>query len=159
MPYKDAEKQKEANKEAAKRYRQLRQKPDGKCELCGWVGICDIHHKDGIHNNNEAINLQTLCANCHRTIEWGKKNTVIPKESVIPAVIPEHSVYQCIRLSKRQVTPTLLNALVDPVERQKLEAICASLATRNKIDRIYYGISGLTMADISSLLEATDIIK
>ena len=74
-------------------------------------------------------------------------------------ITPEHSVYQCITSSKRQVTPTLLNALVDPIERQKLEAICGSLATRNKMDRVYYGISGLTMADISSLLEATDIVN
>ena len=109
MPYKDAEKQKEANKEASKRYR-----------------------------------------------EGMTKGVVIPKESVIPAVIPEHSVYQCIRLSKRQVTPTLLNALVDPIERQKLESICGSLDVRGKMDRVYYGISGLTMSDISSLLEVTE---
>ena len=84
-----------------------------------------------------------------------QKDGVIPYNNVIPDVIPEHSVYQCIMSSGRQVTPTLLNALVDPIERQKLEAICASLATRNKMDRVYYGISGLTMADVSELLETT----
>jgi len=107
MPYKDAEKQKEANKEASKRYR-----------------------------------------------EGMTKGVVIPKESVIPAVIPEHSVYQCIMSSKRQVTPTLLNALVDPIEREKLERICQALGHRQ--DRVYYGISGLVFSDISELLEATD---
>ena len=110
MPYKDAEKQKKATKEAVKRYRDK------------------VLQKDG----------------------------VIPANNVIPDVQPiEHSVYQCIMSSGRQVTPTLLNALVDPVEREKLEAICASLATRNKMDRVYYGISGLTMADVSELLETT----
>ena len=69
--------------------------------------------------------------------------------------VTQHSVYQCIMSGGRQVTPTLLNALVDPVERQKLEAICASLNVRNKLDRVYYGISGLTMADVSELLETT----
>ena len=77
------------------------------------------------------------------------KGAVIPKESVIP----EHSVYQCIRSARRQVTPTLLNALVDPIEREKLERICQALGHRQ--DRVYYGISGLTMADVSELLETT----
>ena len=110
MPYKDAEKQKEANKEAAKRYRQ---------------GMT--------------------------------KEAVIPDENITPAVIPiEHSVYQCIMSSGAKLTPAILDALIDKDKRKKLEAICASLHSRNKMDRVYYGISGLTMADVSELLEATD---
>lgn len=107
MPYKDREKQKEATKEAVKRYRQ-----------------------------------KVL-----------QKDDVIPAKDVIPSVIPEHSVYQCIMSSRRQVTPTLLNALVDPVEREKLERICQALGHRQ--DRVYYGITGLTMADVAALLETT----
>ena len=26
----------------------------------------DVDHIDGNHNNDEEVNLQTLCANCHR---------------------------------------------------------------------------------------------
>lgn len=40
------------------------------CELCGFVADhraqLDIDHIDGDHLNNDMINLQTLCANCHR---------------------------------------------------------------------------------------------
>lgn len=40
------------------------------CELCGFVPIhpcqLDVDHVDGDHTNNNLINLQTLCANCHR---------------------------------------------------------------------------------------------
>lgn len=40
------------------------------CDFCGFVPIdlcqLDVDHKDGNHQNNDPINLQTLCANCHR---------------------------------------------------------------------------------------------
>jgi 5-methylcytosine-specific restriction endonuclease McrA len=40
------------------------------CEMCAftadWHGQLDLDHIDGNHHNNEAWNLQTLCANCHR---------------------------------------------------------------------------------------------
>jgi len=39
------------------------------CETCGFIGdACqlDVDHIDGNHKNNDPINLQTLCANCHR---------------------------------------------------------------------------------------------
>ena len=40
------------------------------CEKCGFIPehSCqlDVDHIDGNHKNNEEINLQTLCANCHR---------------------------------------------------------------------------------------------
>jgi len=38
------------------------------CELCGWVGVCDIHHKDKDRNNTQRDNLQVICPNCHRNI-------------------------------------------------------------------------------------------
>ena len=37
------------------------------CKRCGWKGYCDIHHKDGNHNNNKKDNLEIICPNCHRT--------------------------------------------------------------------------------------------
>ena len=40
------------------------------CALCGftadWAGQLDMDHIDGNRLNNDAANLQTLCANCHR---------------------------------------------------------------------------------------------
>jgi len=39
-----------------------------KCSCCGWAGLCDIHHIDEDHTNNEPNNLQVLCPNCHRGI-------------------------------------------------------------------------------------------
>ena len=46
-----------------------------KCEECGlteWRGQkipLQIHHKDGVHINNEINNLQLLCPNCHAQTE------------------------------------------------------------------------------------------
>jgi hypothetical protein len=40
------------------------------CEKCGFVAEhtvqLDVDHIDGDNKNNDPINLQTLCANCHR---------------------------------------------------------------------------------------------
>lgn len=40
------------------------------CERCGFRAEhpcqLDVDHIDGNHNNNDPLNLQTLCANCHR---------------------------------------------------------------------------------------------
>ena len=44
---------------------------ENKCEICGiteWQGkkiICQLHHIDGNHENNNLSNLQILCPNCH----------------------------------------------------------------------------------------------
>ena len=41
-----------------------------KCQFCNFeaVDLCqlDVDHIDGNHKNNSPLNLQTLCANCHR---------------------------------------------------------------------------------------------
>lgn len=40
------------------------------CEKCGFIAKhqmqLDIDHIDGNHKNEDPLNLQTLCANCHR---------------------------------------------------------------------------------------------
>ena len=40
------------------------------CSLCGFIPVhrvqLDIDHIDGNPSNNDPLNLQTLCANCHR---------------------------------------------------------------------------------------------
>lgn len=55
------------------------------CELCGFVAQhrsqLDVDHIDGNHQNNDIINLQTLCANCHRlktqtNKDWEQKNGI-----------------------------------------------------------------------------------
>lgn len=44
---------------------------ENKCEICGiseWQGnpiVCQLHHIDGNHLNNNIDNLQILCPNCH----------------------------------------------------------------------------------------------
>jgi len=45
-----------------------------KCARCGFVAenSCqlDVHHLNGNHKNNTKRNLQTLCSNCHRLVEF-----------------------------------------------------------------------------------------
>jgi hypothetical protein len=42
-----------------------------RCESCGlaeWLGATiplELHHRDGDRSNNDALNLQLLCPNCH----------------------------------------------------------------------------------------------
>lgn len=47
------------------------------CERCGFIPIhlcqLDVDHIDGNRNNDDPINLQTLCANCHRLETYNKK--------------------------------------------------------------------------------------
>lgn len=53
---------------------------DYKCEICGitnWLGkpiTLQLHHLNGIHNDNRLNNLQLLCPNCHsQTSNFGTK--------------------------------------------------------------------------------------
>ena len=50
------------------------------CELCGFIAVhssqLDVDHIDGKRDNNDPINLQTLCANCHRLKTWQNKDFV-----------------------------------------------------------------------------------
>ena len=52
-----------------------------KCECCGiseWNGkplALQLHHINGIHNDNRLSNLQLLCPNCHsQTSNWRSRN-------------------------------------------------------------------------------------
>ncbi len=38
----------------------------GKCEICAVTARLQVHHQDQNPLNNEASNLRTLCASCHR---------------------------------------------------------------------------------------------
>lgn len=47
-----------------------RQHKKDRCNYCGFIPLhscqLDVDHIDGNHKNNDSVNLQTLCANCHR---------------------------------------------------------------------------------------------
>jgi len=48
------------------------------CEKCGFVAEnkcqLDVDHIDGNNENNNVLNYQTLCANCHRLKTWQNKD-------------------------------------------------------------------------------------
>ncbi|MGH2782080.1 MAG: hypothetical protein ACRDLA_11870 [Thermoleophilaceae bacterium] len=50
-----------------------------RCERCGFEPVhpCELHghHRDGRHANNEAGNIETLCANCHALVHSGFAHT------------------------------------------------------------------------------------
>ena len=76
-PYKGSNFKDRLIKEGYKEYR---------CERCGlteWLGKpipLQIHHIDGVHNNNLLENLELLCPNCHvLTDNFGGKNVKHPK--------------------------------------------------------------------------------
>lgn len=52
------------------------------CERCGFEAehSCqlDVHHRDGDFRHNEAANLETLCANCHRLESRGERQATSP---------------------------------------------------------------------------------
>ena len=87
-----------------------------------------------------------------------RKRKALQREEVFPKNVTQnvtlsHNVHQSIMLGNREVTPSILDALVTPSKREKLERIYKSLGP--KAEEVYYGVSGITMADIGGLLEAT----
>lgn len=79
-----------------------------KCECCGlteWLGqpiTLEIHHIDGIHNNNELSNIQLLCPNCHsytdtyhgKNINSGKIK--VSDEELVEALQKSSSIRQAL---------------------------------------------------------------
>lgn len=51
--------------------------------------------------------------------------------------------------------PAILEALVDPVKRLKLEKICKSLKNRGLLREVRYGVYGPTFDVVGELLEVT----
>ena len=74
------------------------------------------------------------------------------QKSVTSASVTGDSVTQDVT-----VYPSIINALADPVKRDKLERICDSLGKRRLLGQVYYGAGkhSITMDTVSELLEAT----
>lgn len=69
-PYKPVKERKIRNAGEGLTYHRYIYDKEDRCSCCGFIpeDPCqlDIDHIDGDHSNNDLINLQTLCANCHR---------------------------------------------------------------------------------------------
>ena len=73
---------------------------DGKCNNCGiheWLTqpiTLEVDHIDGNHTNNERVNLEGLCPNCHSlTPTWKGKNKACNKisDEKLSIALNEHS--------------------------------------------------------------------
>lgn len=77
----------ECTEERRRTIKPYRQHIKAVCERCGFLPEHDCqlqaHHLDGDHGNDEAENIQTLCANCHnlRTF-WDRRNNQL--EATVP---------------------------------------------------------------------------
>lgn len=57
---------------------EYRQHKLNQCRICGFEGHpcqLDVNHIDGNHMNNNLINLETLCANCHRLVTFYQRGS------------------------------------------------------------------------------------
>lgn len=65
---------------SCRRYKHRKHPKGDTCLLCGfkpeWAGQLDMDHVDGNRLNNDASNLQTLCANCHRLKTHEKRDYI-----------------------------------------------------------------------------------
>lgn len=77
-----------------------------KCEKCGsveWMGQpinLEVHHIDGVHNNNQLDNLLLLCPNCHSyTNNFRKrtsKNVVVSDDEFVNALMDSDNIRQAL---------------------------------------------------------------
>ena len=75
----------------------------GICVICGSNENIEIHHINGIKNDNRLSNLATLCRKCHVSMMKGKKFNVLHIDNCITLV--------CIQCGKTfKVTPSRKNA-------------------------------------------------
>ena len=90
---------------------------ENKCEICGiteWNNkpiICQLHHKDGNHLNNNLENLQILCPNCHSQTDnyCGNSNKVTKKK------------YYCENCGKEKSTNSKYCSVCSSLFRRKVE--------------------------------------
>lgn len=99
-----------------------------KCECCGisnWLGkpiVLQLHHLNGIHNDNRLSNLQLLCPNCHtQTGNFGTsgKGLVIKRKCDSLPVDDKKAIMNTVRkkgiVEARKILPyrnSLINAVV-----------------------------------------------
>jgi hypothetical protein len=50
--------------------RLVRERAQGKCEVCGREARLDIHHKDFGKDNHDPENLQVVCRSCHKKMHY-----------------------------------------------------------------------------------------
>ena len=86
------------------------------CEKCGFVPkhSCqlDVDHKNGIHSDDNPLNLQTLCANCHRLKTHEERN--VHKGNNYHPNSPKYRPFEINPLYKRvRITLKSLNNTAD----------------------------------------------
>jgi len=92
-----------------------------RCEMCKleeWFGDkipLELHHVDGNHSNNELINIQLLCPNCHTNTPnyRGKNNTKNTTPKTLREMYPEFF----IKKEKQKI-------IKDVVIKEKVENFC-----------------------------------
>ena len=72
----------------------------------------------------------------------------------LPGMEAANRAYSGIIRGENGESP-ILDALVDPIKRDKLERICQSLKNFNQLSEVRYGVQGPTFDIVSEMLDAT----
>lgn len=117
-----------------------------KCECCGlteWNGkpiSLQLHHLNGIHNDNRLNNLQLLCPNCHsQTENWGTKGKglVIQRKYDSLSIEAKKEIMDCV--SKYGIVEArkrlhYRNSLINRVVKQNREIYILVLPDNTELE-------------------------
>ncbi len=113
------------------------------CERCGFKAIhrCQIdgHHKDYNHKNNDASNIESLCASCHRVEHLPPAEKLILMATKTPTTIPNGLEPKGMEAGEVSVLKTQLEEMTRSYEEEfkRAENLVIDLGNlSDEVDRV-----------------------